>query len=159
MYHGVAQAMTGMVTPRAVSTSLRLPQFVVLTKYRPSGSGAPTARPTVSPGCVTEPARAEAAVQSDNTPAAANFINLLLIWYLPRHRSPVAGLGSSPVHPCDMGASAPQCVAKGRIQRSDTWSGEGFRSVSQSAGKEGQTSHCHVQLPKIVSAPIADAFR
>jgi len=36
-----------------------------------------------------------------------------------------------------MGASAPQCVAKGRIQRSDTWAGEGYRSVSQSAGKEG----------------------
>src|SRR5215510_9058586 len=79
MYHGVAQAMTGMVTPTAVSTLLRLPQSVVLTKYRPSGSGAPTARPTVSPGCVTEPARAEVAVQSDSTPAAANFANLLNI--------------------------------------------------------------------------------
>ena len=47
---------------------------------------------------------------------------------------------------------------QGRIQRSDTWSGEGFRSVSQSAGKEGQLSHCHVRLPKIVSAPIADVL-
>jgi len=38
---------------------------------------------------------------------------------------------------------------QGRIQRSDTWSGEGFRSVSQSA---------HGRLPKIISAPIADVF-
>jgi hypothetical protein len=70
----------------------------------------------------------------------------------------VAGTRSAAVHPCDMGASAPQCVAKGRIQCSDTWSGESFRSVSQSAAKEGQPSHCHVRLPKIVSVPIADVL-
>jgi hypothetical protein len=58
-----------------------------------------------------------------------------------------------------MGASAPQCVAKGRIQHSDTWSGEGSCSVSQSGGKEGPTSHCHRRLPKIISIPMADVFR
>ena len=70
----------------------------------------------------------------------------------------MAGLGSAAVHPCDMGASAPQCVAKGRIQCSDTWSGEGFRSVSQSAAKEGQPLTSHGRLPKIISAPIADVL-
>ena len=69
----------------------------------------------------------------------------------------MAGLGSAAVHPCDMGASAQQCVAKGRIQRSDTWSGESFRSVSQSGGNERQP--LAGRLPKIISAPIADVFR
>jgi hypothetical protein len=70
----------------------------------------------------------------------------------------VAGLGSAAVHPCDMGASAPQCVAKGRIQRSDTWSGESSRSVSQSGGNERQPLHCYGRLPKIISAPVADVL-
>src|SRR5262249_17799102 len=42
-----------------------------------------------SPGCVTEPARAGTAVQSDRTPAAANFVNLLFICNSP-HRPPGA---------------------------------------------------------------------
>src|SRR5215510_13119615 len=66
------------------------PQSTVLMAYQPGGSGAPAFSPTVSPGCVTEPARAGAAVQSDRTPAAANFVNLLFICnspIAPRRRS------------------------------------------------------------------------
>src|SRR5262245_17746181 len=55
------------------------PQSTVLMAYQPGSSGAPTFSPTVSPGCVTEPARAGAAVQSDRTPTAANFVHLLFI--------------------------------------------------------------------------------
>jgi hypothetical protein len=50
--------------------------------------------PTVSPGCVTEPAKAGAAVQSDRAPAAANFAHLLFM-FSPQK---VPGLrGCSPV--------------------------------------------------------------
>jgi hypothetical protein len=49
----------------------------------------------------------------------------------------VAGLGSAAVHPCDDGRIRTAVRREGRIQRSDTWSGEGSRSVSQSGGKEG----------------------
>jgi hypothetical protein len=68
-----------MVTPTAVSTPLRLPQSVVLTKYRPSGSGAPTARPTVSPGWVTEPASAEVVMPNDSALTVISFVNMLVI--------------------------------------------------------------------------------
>jgi hypothetical protein len=47
-----------------------------------------------------------------------------------------------------------RCVAKGRIKRSDTWAGEGSRSVSQS--EQEMASHC--RLSKSVSFPIADVF-
>src|SRR6516165_5304037 len=66
------------------------PQSTVLMAYQPGASGVPAFSPTVSPGCVTEPARAGAAVQSDRTPAAANFVNLLFICnspIAPRRRS------------------------------------------------------------------------
>src|SRR5262245_17120802 len=59
------------------------PQSTVLMAYQPGASGVPAFSPTVSPGCVTEPARAGTAVQSDRTPAAANFVNLLFILILP----------------------------------------------------------------------------
>src|SRR5262249_27907212 len=59
------------------------PQSTVLMAYQPGASGVPAFSPTVSPGCVTEPARAGAAVQSDRTPAAASFVNLLFILILP----------------------------------------------------------------------------
>src|SRR5262245_33638089 len=68
----------------------RQPQSTVLMAYQPGASGVPAFSPTVSPGCVTEPARAGAAVQSDRTPAAANFVNLLFICIspiAPRRRS------------------------------------------------------------------------
>src|SRR5262245_66029672 len=59
------------------------PQSTVLMAYQPGASGVPAFSPTVSPGCVTEPARAGTAVQSDRTPAAANFVNLLFICNSP----------------------------------------------------------------------------
>src|SRR5215831_6077041 len=63
--HGVDHATTGMVRPVHVCCGLvfRQPQSTVLMAYQPGGSGAPAFSPTVSPGCVTEPARAGAAVQ------------------------------------------------------------------------------------------------
>src|SRR5215475_1240336 len=64
------------------------PQSTVLMAYQPGGSGAPALSPTVSPGCVTEPAKAGAAVQSDRAPAAANFVHLLFI--CDSHRPPGA---------------------------------------------------------------------
>ena len=36
----------------------------------------------VEPGCVKDPASAETAEQSDNTPAAANFVRALFIFSL-----------------------------------------------------------------------------
>src|SRR5262245_62236191 len=59
------------------------PQSTVLMAYQPGASGAPVFSPTVSPGCVTDPARAGTAVQSDRAPAAANFVHLLFICKLP----------------------------------------------------------------------------
>lgn len=72
----------------------------------------------------------------------------------------MAGLGSAAVQHCGVRhARTPRCVAKGRIQCSDTWSGEGSRSVSQSAGQlETNSVIATVRLPKIVSIPIADVF-
>src|SRR5262245_26301507 len=74
-----------MVRPEHVCCGLvlRQPQSTVLMAYQPGGSGAPAFSPTVSPGCVTDPARAGTAVQSDRTPAAANFVNLLFICNSP----------------------------------------------------------------------------
>src|SRR5262245_23764167 len=66
------------------------PQSTVLMAYQPGASGVPAFSPTVSPGCVTEPARAGTAVQSDRAPAAANFVHLLFICnspIAPRRRS------------------------------------------------------------------------
>src|SRR5262245_47936907 len=80
-----------MVRPEHVCCGLvlRQPQSTVLMAYQPGGSGAPAFSPTVSPGCVTEPARAGTAVQSDRTPAPANFVNLLFSCN-PPHRPPGA---------------------------------------------------------------------
>src|SRR5215831_2647137 len=79
-----------MVRPEHVCCGLvlRQPQSTVLMAYQPGGSGAPAFSPTVSPGCVTEPARAGTAVQSDRAPAAANFVHLLFI--CASHRPPGA---------------------------------------------------------------------
>jgi hypothetical protein len=70
-----------MVRPVHVCCGLvfRQPQSTVLMAYQPGGSGAPVFSPTVSPGCVTDPARAGMAVQSDRAPAAANFVNVPFI--------------------------------------------------------------------------------
>src|SRR5262249_6956011 len=64
------------------------PQSTVLMAYQPGASGVPAFSPTVSPGCVTDPARAGTAVQSDRAPAAANFVHLLFI--CNSHRPPGA---------------------------------------------------------------------
>src|SRR5262249_51604084 len=79
--HGVDHATTGMVRPVHVCCGVvfRQPQSTVLMAYQPGASGVPVFSPTVSPGCVTEPARAGAAVQSDRKPAVTNFVPLLFI--------------------------------------------------------------------------------
>jgi hypothetical protein len=52
---GVDQLAMGIVMPRQLAgVEFRQPRSAVLRKYRPSGIGAPTAMPTVSPGCVTD---------------------------------------------------------------------------------------------------------
>ena len=66
-------------------------------------------------------------MQHDSAAAAVNFVSL------PRHRSPVARLG--PLQFNFWLFSAPKVRRKGRIQRSDTWAGDGCRSVSQSGAK------------------------
>src|SRR5262249_21200183 len=70
-----------MVTPvhTCCGLTFRQPQSTVLMAYQPGGSGAPAFSPTVSPGCVTDPARAGAAVQSDRKAAVANFVSLLFM--------------------------------------------------------------------------------
>ena len=72
----------------------------------------------------------------------------------------MAGLGSAAVQHCGVRyARTMRCVAKGRIQCSDTWSGEGSRSVSQSEEQlETISVIATVRLPKIVSTPIADVL-
>src|SRR6516225_8326763 len=79
--HGVDQATTGIVSPVHVCCGVVFLATPIdgMMAYQPGASGVPVFSPTVSPGCVTEPARAGAAVQSDRTPAAANFVNLLFI--------------------------------------------------------------------------------
>jgi hypothetical protein len=56
------------------------PQFTVLMAYQPGASGVPAFSPTVSPGCVTDAARAGAAPHSDRKPAVANFVSLLFMF-------------------------------------------------------------------------------
>jgi hypothetical protein len=52
----------------------------VLVKYSPCGSGVPVGMPTVSPGCVTDPAKAiDIPIHVDSTPAVVTLINLLRI--------------------------------------------------------------------------------
>src|SRR6516162_4312154 len=55
------------------------PQSTVLMAYQPGASGVPVFSPTVSPGCVTDPARAGAAAHSDRKAAVANFVSLLFM--------------------------------------------------------------------------------
>jgi hypothetical protein len=93
-------------------------------------------------------------MQHDSAPAAANFISLLA--YLPRHRSPVAGLG--PLQFRFWLFNALKVRRKGRIC-SDTWAGDGCRSVSQSGAKEGQPLTANFRLSKSVSIPISRRLR
>src|SRR6516225_5463264 len=83
--HGVDQATTGIVSPVHVCCGVvfRQPQSTVLMAYQPGASGVPVFSPTVSPGCVTDPARAGAAAQSDRKAAVANFVSLLFICNSP----------------------------------------------------------------------------
>src|SRR5215469_5338662 len=108
--HGVDQATTGMVRPEHVCCGVVFlqPQSTVLMAYQPGASGVPAFSPTVSPGCVTEPARAGTAVQSDRTPAAAKFVHLLLIGKLP-----------SPPGPCSADRSADPLLVNGSDAMSD----------------------------------------
>jgi hypothetical protein len=79
---GVDHVTTGIVIPRQlVGVEFRHSQSAVLAKYRPSGRGAPAGAPTVSPGCVSEAARAaEMHIHIDSAAAAATFIELLRIF-------------------------------------------------------------------------------
>jgi hypothetical protein len=79
---GVDQVRTGIVMPRqVVGLALRQPQSTVLAKYRPCGRGAPAGAPTVSPGCVTDAARAVGIpMHIDSALAADTLINLLCIF-------------------------------------------------------------------------------
>src|ERR1700688_5207299 len=94
MVQGVAHSMTGMSTPTHVLSGFVFlqPQSPVLTKYKPGVRGAPTGAPAVSPGCVTDPARAAGAVvQTNSAHAAANFVILHVIYFTPN-----AAEGSQP---------------------------------------------------------------
>jgi hypothetical protein len=70
----------------------------------------------------------------------------------------VAGLGSADSPFLPWAHPHYRCVASGRIKRSDTWAGEGSRSVSQSGAKRDNSQY-RVRLPKSVSVPIADALK
>jgi hypothetical protein len=94
-------------------------------------------------------------MQHDSAPAAANFISLLC--YLPRHKSPVAGLG--PLHFRLWLFNALKVLREGRIQCSDTWAGDGCRSVSQSGAKEAQPLTANCRLSKSASIPISRRLR
>src|SRR6516165_10681947 len=63
-----------------VGVVFRQPQSTVLMAYQPGASGVPAFSPTVSPGCVTDAARAGAAPHSHRKPAAANFVSLLFMF-------------------------------------------------------------------------------
>ncbi len=70
----------------------------------------------------------------------------------PRASQPVAGpFRCVP----DIVCGRTKCAAKGRI-RSDTYTGEGSRSESQSEAYETASQYLR-RLPKSVSTPIADA--
>src|SRR6516162_5345029 len=92
--HGVDQATTGMVRPVHVCVGVVFlqPQSTVLMAYQPGASGVPAFSPTVSPGRVTDPARAGAAVQSDRKAAVANFVSLLFMLAPPSRFLGVAWL-------------------------------------------------------------------
>ena len=69
----------------------------------------------------------------------------------------MAGLGSAAVHPC-MGAIRTAGASQAVGLTSDTWAGEGSRSVSQSGAKRDNSQY-RVRLPKSVRFPIADALK
>jgi hypothetical protein len=98
------------------------------------------------------------ATQNDSAPAAVNFINLLFIGISLDIGVPWRDSGPLQSILAMYGRIRTAVRCKGRIQRSDTWAGEGSRSVSQSGGKRGANSHCHGRLPKIISIPIADVL-
>src|ERR1700744_5993542 len=79
---GVDQVTIGIVMPRqVVGFVVRQPQSKVSVKYRPCGRGAPVGIPTVSPGCVTDPASAvETPMHIDSTTAVATFTTLFRIF-------------------------------------------------------------------------------
>jgi hypothetical protein len=95
-------------------------------------------------------------MQHDSAAAAVNFVSLLFIaisldieipWRDSVRCSSFWLFG------------APKVRRKGRIQRSDTWAGDGCRSVSQSGAKEGQPLTANCRLSKSVSIPISRRLR
>ena len=69
----------------------------------------------------------------------------------------MAGLGSAAVHPSIWAhphRSASRKVGLG----SDTWAGESSRSVSQSAGKEGQPLAATADFRRSSAPPLADVL-
>ena len=80
---GVDQIRTEMLSPKQSSLGLvRQPWVIQSENKRPGGTGAPRGGPIVEPGCVMDPATAETAEQSDNAPAAANFVRAVFIFSL-----------------------------------------------------------------------------
>jgi hypothetical protein len=106
---GVDQVTIGIVMPRQlVGLVFRQPQSAVLAKYRPCGRGAPAGSPTVSPGCVTDPARAaEISVHVHSAPPAAAAVSLLFI----SRRSPPTEMPPTTAHFYNiLGALVSRCL-------------------------------------------------
>jgi hypothetical protein len=76
-------------------------------------------------------------MQNDSAPAAAQLHQLAVHWYLLDIGVPWRDSVPLQSNTVEFRCAHPEVRRKGRIQRSDTWSGEGSRSVSQSGGKEG----------------------
>ena len=70
----------------------------------------------------------------------------------------MAGLGSAAVHPCVYGRIRTTGASQAVGLTSDTWAGEGSRSVSQSGAKRDNSQY-RVRLSKSVRFPIADALK
>src|SRR3954469_16152591 len=95
-------------------------------------------------------------MQHDSAPAAAHFIRLLFIAISLDIEVP-CGTRSAAVRFWLF--KALKLRRKGRIQCSDTWAGDGCRSVSQSGAKEGQPLTANCRLSKSVSIPISRRLR
>ena len=96
-------------------------------------------------------------MQHDSAPAAANFIRLLFI---------AISLDIEVPWRDSVGCryifwlfNALKLRRKGPIECSDTWAGDGCRSVSQSGAKEGQPLTANCRLSKSVSIPISRRLR
>src|SRR5215470_12106853 len=116
--------------------------------------------PTVSPGCVTDPAKAEPVMHSDSTPAAANFNDVppmcLSSNTCPRsqtvlRRTPGCCLGSGSRTPPHRRCAQETSDARGLVMagRGPTHAvGRAPSSVSQSGDRRHPALTHHARLPK-----------